>query len=68
MKYRQLGNTDLDDHRHFNRDGEAFNVGETFSGLEFKAGVELSNKLSWIVENRGNMTQATLHKNIRGAY
>jgi len=30
------------DHRNFNADGEAFNVGETFSGLPFKQGVELS--------------------------
>ncbi|WP_203248078.1 aldo/keto reductase [Sporosarcina beigongshangi] len=49
-----------DDHRHFNRDGEAFNVGETFAGLEFKKGVELSSKLSWTAENRGSMTQAAL--------
>lgn len=51
---------ELDDHRHFNRNGEAFNVGETFAGLEFKTGVELSSQLSWIAENRGNMTQAAL--------
>jgi aryl-alcohol dehydrogenase-like predicted oxidoreductase len=29
------------DHRNFNRDGAAFNVGETFSGLPFERGVEL---------------------------
>jgi len=29
------------DHRNFNRDGEMFNVGETFSGLPFEKGVEL---------------------------
>lgn len=49
-----------DDHRNFNRHGEAFNVGETFAGLEFKKGVELSRKLAWISENRGNMTRAAL--------
>lgn len=33
------------DHRNFNRDGEAFNVGETFAGLPFQIGVQLSDEL-----------------------
>ena len=33
------------DHRNFNRNGEAFNVGETFAGLPFEKGVELSTTL-----------------------
>ena len=33
-----------DDHRNFNRDGNAFNVGETFSGLPFGIGVDLAEK------------------------
>ncbi|MFZ3577157.1 aldo/keto reductase [Virgibacillus sp. DJP39] len=49
-----------DDHRNFNRDGEAFNVGETFSGLEFEKGVDLSDQVGWIAEGRGNMTRAAL--------
>ncbi|MCL7749392.1 aldo/keto reductase [Halalkalibacter alkaliphilus] len=49
-----------DDHRNFNRDGAAFNVGETFGGLEFNKGVELSNELKWTEEGRGNMTRAAL--------
>ncbi|MFC4402742.1 aldo/keto reductase [Gracilibacillus xinjiangensis] len=49
-----------DDHRNFNKDGEAFNVGETFAGLPFKKGVELSKKIDWIAEGRGNMTRAAL--------
>ncbi|MRH44219.1 aldo/keto reductase [Aquibacillus halophilus] len=49
-----------DDHRKFNRNGEAFNVGETFGGIEFSKGVELSNQLKWIAEGRGNMTKAAL--------
>ncbi|WP_173917907.1 aldo/keto reductase [Halobacillus sp. Marseille-Q1614] len=48
------------DHRHFNRNGDAFNVGETFGGLEFQKGVELSRKLEWIAQDRGNMTRAAL--------
>jgi aryl-alcohol dehydrogenase-like predicted oxidoreductase len=34
-----------DDHRNFNRDGAAFNVGETFAGLPFARGVELAEQL-----------------------
>ncbi|WP_297989363.1 aldo/keto reductase [Anoxybacillus sp.] len=48
------------DHRYFNRDGSHFNVGETFAGLEFQKGVELSEQLKWIANGRGNMTRAAL--------
>jgi aryl-alcohol dehydrogenase-like predicted oxidoreductase len=34
-----------EDHRNFNRDGQAFNVGETFAGLPFAKGVELADAL-----------------------
>lgn len=34
-----------DDHRNFNRNGEAFNVGETFAGLPFEKGLELVEKI-----------------------
>ncbi len=29
------------DHRHYNRDGDAFNVGETLGGLTLADGVDL---------------------------
>jgi len=34
-----------DDHRNFNRDGECFNVGETFAGLPFEKGVALTDAI-----------------------
>jgi aryl-alcohol dehydrogenase-like predicted oxidoreductase len=34
------------DHRHFNANGDAFNAGETFSGIEFSRGVELSREIA----------------------
>jgi len=34
-----------DDHRNFNRDGQSFNVGETFAGLPFEKGVDLADAL-----------------------
>ncbi|WP_110926739.1 aldo/keto reductase [Bacillus massiliglaciei] len=49
-----------DDHRRFNENGEAFNVGETFAGLGFQKGVELADQLTWIAEGRGTMASAAL--------
>ncbi|MCM3671123.1 aldo/keto reductase [Mesobacillus maritimus] len=49
-----------DDHRRFNENGEAFNVGETFAGLGFKKGVELADQLKWIAEGRQSMASASL--------
>lgn len=48
------------DHRRFNENGECFNVGETFAGLGFQNGVELSNQLKWIAEGRPSMSSAAL--------
>ncbi len=40
------------DHRHFNRNGEHFNVGETFAGIPFEKGVELADRIrQWVPEN-----------------
>lgn len=33
------------DHRNYNKDGAAFNVGETFAGLPFEKGIELANSI-----------------------
>ena len=37
------------DHRHFNADGQEFNVGETFAGLPFAKGVALTDALKPLV-------------------
>ncbi|PTY37606.1 aldo/keto reductase [Saccharospirillum sp. MSK14-1] len=34
-----------EDHRNFNRDGDAFFVGETFAGLPYETGVDLAEQL-----------------------
>ena len=39
------------DHRNFNRNGECFNVGETFSGLPYEKGLELVNQLGEMIPN-----------------
>jgi aryl-alcohol dehydrogenase-like predicted oxidoreductase len=47
------------DHRTFNRNGEKFNVGETFAGLPFDRGVELTEELKTILP-AGDMAQWAL--------
>jgi aryl-alcohol dehydrogenase-like predicted oxidoreductase len=37
------------DHRTYNRDGAKFNVGETFAGLGFEKGLELTEKLKGLI-------------------
>ncbi|WP_017434285.1 aldo/keto reductase [Saccharococcus caldoxylosilyticus] len=59
-KFKKDTKFEENDHRSFNRDGQHFNVGETFAGLEFHKGVELSEQLKWIADGRGNMTRAAL--------
>jgi len=46
-----------DDHRNFNRHGEAFDRGETFSGVPFEVGLDTVEELRPLVP--ANMTMAT---------
>lgn len=48
------------DHRTYNRDGEKFNVGETFAGLGFERGVALAQKLRPLVPAGYTMAQMAL--------
>ncbi|WP_372639251.1 aldo/keto reductase [Fodinibius sp.] len=48
-----------DDHRNFNADGEAFNVGETFSGIPFNEGLQLVDKIEERMPG-GSMPQLAL--------
>ncbi|MFS0726573.1 aldo/keto reductase [Paenibacillus sp. 1P07SE] len=57
-KFTKESRFEPDDHRSFNRNGESFNVGETFAGLPFEKGVELADELRWIAEGRGTMARA----------
>ena len=45
------------DHRTYNRDGQAFNVGETFAGIPFDKGVELAGEMSFFVPDSLTMVQ-----------
>ena len=48
------------DHRHFNRRGAAFDLGETFSGVDFDTGVAAAEELGAIVPNGATLAQAAL--------
>ena len=48
------------DHRHYNRDGQQFNVGETFAGLPFEKAVELVEALKPTVPEDLTMAQMAL--------
>jgi len=48
------------DHRNFNREGEAFDVGETFAGVPLEAGVEAVDALRPAVPEDVTLTQFTL--------
>jgi len=45
-KFNEQTKFALTDHRNFNANGESFNVGETFSGIEFSQGLALSKEIS----------------------
>jgi aryl-alcohol dehydrogenase-like predicted oxidoreductase len=49
-----------DDHRQFNRNGEGFDKGETFSGLDYEIGLQAVEELRAIVPARMTMTQMAL--------
>ncbi len=44
-KYDENTTFGADDHRNYNRQGEAFDVGETFSGVDFTTGLEAVRRL-----------------------
>jgi aryl-alcohol dehydrogenase-like predicted oxidoreductase len=49
-----------DDHRHFNRDGAMFNVGETFAGLELERGITAAEQVAKLVPAGMTMAQMAL--------
>jgi len=48
------------DHRNYNRDGQFFNVGETFAGLPFETGVELAEMIKEVLPDGMSMVQLAL--------
>ncbi|GAA1139942.1 aldo/keto reductase [Nocardioides aquiterrae] len=52
-KYDESTTFAADDHRTYNRDGSAFDVGETFSGVDFATGVEAARAFSDLIDAVG---------------
>ena len=59
-KLRQDSTFAADDHRNFNRHGEAFDVGETFSGVDFKVGLEAVDEIRRLLPPGVSMSQFAL--------
>lgn len=59
-KYTAATTFGADDHRNYNRNGEAFDVGETFSGVPYEVGLEAVERLRPLVPEGATMAQFAL--------
>jgi aryl-alcohol dehydrogenase-like predicted oxidoreductase len=49
-----------DDHRNFNRHGEQFDVGETFSGVDYETGLKAVDEFKALIPAGATMAQLAL--------
>ncbi|MGA5302226.1 aldo/keto reductase [Nucisporomicrobium flavum] len=59
-RYDENTTFSADDHRNYNRHGEAFDVGETFSGVDYATGLEAVRRLRPYVPQGATMAQFAL--------
>jgi aryl-alcohol dehydrogenase-like predicted oxidoreductase len=59
-RYDENTTFDASDHRNFNRQGEAFDVGETFSGVPYDIGLQAARELSELVDDGSTLAQFAL--------
>lgn len=59
-KFKPMSTFPDNDHRNYNRNGDQFNVGETFAGIPFEKGVELSDALKPLVPEGMTFAQMAL--------
>jgi aryl-alcohol dehydrogenase-like predicted oxidoreductase len=59
-KLRRDSSFTSDDHRSFNRHGEQFDVGETFSGVDYETGLEAVEQLRELLPKGMSMSQFAL--------
>ena len=59
-KLRRDSQFAADDHRSFNRQGEAFDVGETFSGVDYELGLQAVEEIRHIVPSAMTISQFAL--------
>ena len=59
-KFSRETRFESDDHRLFNRNGEAFDVGETFSGVPYEVGLAAVERIRPLVSGDATMAQLAL--------
>jgi aryl-alcohol dehydrogenase-like predicted oxidoreductase len=59
-KYTKQTQFAENDHRNFNRQGEAFDVGETFAGVDYDTGVEAAQEFAALLPDGVTPAQAAL--------
>jgi aryl-alcohol dehydrogenase-like predicted oxidoreductase len=59
-KLRRDSTFAADDHRNFNRKGQAFDVGETFSGVDYDLGLAAVEEIRKLVPSGSSMSQFAL--------
>ncbi|NTF46457.1 aldo/keto reductase [Rhizobium rhizogenes] len=59
-KFKKDSKFEANDHRLFNRNGEAFDVGETFSGVPYEVGLEAVEKVRPLVSGDTTMAKFAL--------
>jgi aryl-alcohol dehydrogenase-like predicted oxidoreductase len=59
-KFSRSSIFDKEDHRNFNRNGEFFDVGETFSGMPYEQGLDVVEKIRPLVNGSETMAQFAL--------
>ncbi|MFA4840414.1 MAG: aldo/keto reductase [Agrococcus sp.] len=59
-KYDERTTFAEDDHRSYNREGQAFDIGETFAGVPFETGLEAVRRLAPLVPEHATMAQLAL--------
>ena len=59
-KFRPDSIFSTDDHRNFNRHGQAFDAGETFSGVDYEVGLQAEEEIRKLVPPGATMTQLAL--------
>jgi aryl-alcohol dehydrogenase-like predicted oxidoreductase len=59
-KFKPSSTFEKEDHRNFNRNGAAFDRGETFSGLDFELGLKAVDQLRSLVPDGASLSQFAL--------
>jgi aryl-alcohol dehydrogenase-like predicted oxidoreductase len=59
-KYSKSTTFEAGDHRNFNRNGEFFDKGETFSGVDFDTALEAVENLKWAFPENENLAEIAI--------